>query len=102
MKLIFSIVCALSFSLTIFARDIVLITYNTYYEKAELTQKILIEQIHIPLTLIKMNKKENPCLLETQAAFHICIDENEEMIILKKDEKLAKEAFAIFQKGLTK
>lgn len=99
MKFLFSFFILASFSYTLWARDVVLVTYNEYNNQAELIKKILIERIHIPSNLIRLSRSEAPCALEKQAAFHICVDASGEMIVLKRDEVLAKEAFAIFQKG---
>ncbi len=86
----------LSLSLNLQARDIVLITYKEYPEKAKLIQTLLEREIHIPSSLIKQSAREIPCQADREAAFHICVDGSGEMIILKRDEELAREAFSIF------
>ena len=83
----------------LFSRDIVLVSFNHFDQKAKLTQKILEEKIHIPSNLIKLRWMEFPCQTEIESDFHICIDESGEMIVLKRNEELLKNAFSVFQKG---
>lgn len=99
MKFLFKIFILFSFSFSLLARDIILVSYNEDIEQAELIRKILIERIHIPNSLIRLSRLENPCATDKQAAFHICVDASGEMIVLKRDDELARDAFSIFQKG---
>lgn len=88
----------LLFSLSAYSRDVVLVTYKEFPDKAKLVETLLEREIHIPKNLIRLSEREIPCHTEKEAAFHICIDASGEMIVLKRDEELAREAFAIFSK----
>lgn len=97
MKLLFNL-SLLTLSFEIYARDVVLITYKDFPEKAKLVEELLAREIHVPKNLINLKISENPCHTEKETAFHICIDASGEMIVLKRDEELAKEAFTVFNK----
>lgn len=99
MKLLFNI-SFLLLSFSTYSRDIVLVTYKEFPEKAKLVETLLEREIHIPKNLIRLSKREIPCHAEKEASFHICIDASGEMIVLKRDEELAQEAFAIFSKEI--
>ena len=97
MKSLFKIYFLL-LSLSAYSRDVVLVTFKEFPEKAKLVETLLEREIHIPKNLIRLSEREIPCHADKEASFHICIDASGEMIVLKRDEELVREAFAIFSK----
>jgi hypothetical protein len=83
MKLNFKLVWFLTFILfaqtPAFSRDVFLITFNSYKDKAKTIRNILVKNFVVPMNLINIRKTQKPCLKIKGAIIHICINENNEM-----------------------
>jgi hypothetical protein len=96
MKLLFSLFI---FSLGAFARDVIIVTYNGQLDTALLIQKILIEKIHIPTRLVRLEQTSSPCEIMNDPLVQICVNENGDMDIRKKTNNPLGQTFGVFQKG---
>ncbi len=74
-------------SWNIYARDIIIISYNKHKSKAHDIKKIILNDIKIPIELISIKKSNNPCSPIKEAILHICIDKYNQMQfpVMKRD-----------------
>jgi hypothetical protein len=99
MKLFFSGMIAILFSVNALAKPVVLLTFHDSKEKALQTRKILIESLHIPVFLIEEKKSASPCDPQS-SLLQICVDDKENVLMVK-NENMAEtsKALAVFVKG---
>lgn len=78
-----------------FARDIIVISYNQHFEKAQMIQKILEEQIGVPTKLIRLQRQVDACAKRQFPIVQLCVDENEEMQFVVFEDEVVLNSFQI-------
>lgn len=96
---IVSIYLPLLFCFSLQAKDIVLLTYQKRNQSlANKVLSIVTNQFHIPKRFIKNIVQKSPCFDQANAIFHFCINENKELLVLKKDPEFYNRNLKVFRK----
>lgn len=99
MKFIFKLCFSLFISTAIVkahARDMVVITYHTKVERAQLIKSILENEINLPANLIRLYRQRSPCQRRSLPIVQICIDENEQMHFVVFNDEVVLNSFNVF------
>lgn len=94
-KLIFSFTILIVYT-PIFAKEMVLITYQEDSPILLNIETVLIRDFFIPLELIKKVKTEFECESYETAILHICLTKNQEMKVVDLNPKKVKEVLGVF------
>lgn len=78
-----------------FARDIVVISYDQHFEKAQMIQRILEEEIGVPAKLIRLHRQVDACAKRQFPIVQLCVDENEEMQFVVFEDDVVLNSFQI-------
>lgn len=83
-------------SLMVLLFQVVLITHHQNYQSADTVKKFLMDEQNIPEEFISIKNQDVPC--EAQKSFmHFCLDETNELRILKLDRERSHEIFGRYK-----
>ena len=98
-RVFFIIIFSIGGSFFVQGRDIIVVTYDSFYNKAHLIEKTLLNELKIPKDLILLRRIPSPCERIEEAIFHICIDRRGEIKFPKIRAKVLLNSFSIFRNG---
>ncbi|PIP93237.1 MAG: hypothetical protein COW00_11270 [Bdellovibrio sp. CG12_big_fil_rev_8_21_14_0_65_39_13] len=97
MKLFFSLFFLLTSMNTVYARDIIVISFDERVSDSQLIFRELTENLNISPRLISLIKYKDYCPHFSEAQFVICLKNNDQIISWKKfDKKMNAEALNAF------
>lgn len=86
-------------SVSIHARETVLITYEHNRDQALLIQKILKREVHLPEALIKLRYQKRPCEAREASIVQICVKKNKEMDFAHFNQEVVQRSLSVFWEG---
>jgi len=97
MKFLFKVLLLIMLTCsTAFAREIIVVTYNTHQDLALLTREILMNHFIIPKRLITLKQTQEPCKKVDNPIMHLCLNEERELLLVELKKEIITKSFGIF------